>query len=169
MRKLPLSKGFFTVVDDEGFAKFGHLKWTYCKGYAIRRIRIGPRKENKSICIYLHREVLGLSREDKRSCDHINGDRLDNRLANLRPATHRENCCNMGKKSFKKETASRFKGVSWSKRRGMWRARVRLRGKEREIGCFALEEDAARAYDTAAREWHGEFARLNFPLSSGTR
>ncbi len=105
---------------------------------------------------YLHTLLTGWA-----MVDHINGDGLDNRRTNLRPVTHVENARNMRKT----RGASQYKGVSRSTGRttNIWRARIKLPAGELRLGAFANEADAARAYDTAARELFGEFAALNFP------
>jgi hypothetical protein len=90
--------------------------------------------------------------------DHMNGIRADNRIANLREATREENGRNQKKH---KDGRSRFKGVSWAKWAGRWEANIRLCGKKKRLGYFVSEEDAADAYNAAAAESYGEFARLN--------
>lgn len=98
----------------------------------------------------MHREIV-----DAPEVDHRNGDRVDNRRANLRAATHLQNCQNARPKG-----QSRFKGVSRYRER--WHARIKVPGRRIDLGSFHDEESAARAYDVAAREHFGEFARLNF-------
>jgi hypothetical protein len=92
--------------------------------------------------------------------DHANGDRSDNRLVNLRAASRSQNQRNV---SSRDGSTSDYLGVSWDKHRGKWHAKVTSDGQQIHIGRFESEEDAARAYDAAARRYHGEFARLNFP------
>lgn len=91
--------------------------------------------------------------------DHRNGDGLDNRRSNLREATQSQNLCNRRPKS----RPAGFKGVTWFERLGRWKAQCSKGGKNHHLGYYADIEDAARAYDAAARELHGEFASLNFP------
>ncbi len=92
-------------------------------------------------------------------CDHVNRNGLDNRKANLRPATAAQNMWNRLK--LRKNPASRYKGVDWIKTQKSWRARITANGKRMYIGSFKNQLDAARAYDTEAKEYHGQFAALN--------
>jgi hypothetical protein len=62
-----------------------------------------------------------------------------------------------------KPTSSRFKGVTWDKRANKWLAQIVVKGQGRSLGRYLDETEAAHAYDRAAREAWGEFARLNFP------
>lgn len=90
--------------------------------------------------------------------DHINGDRSDNRLVNLREASRRENIRN-GKG---REHTSKYKGVSWDKVRNKWTAYGKVNGKVKNLGRYENEEEAALAYDRFAEENFKQFARLNF-------
>lgn len=89
--------------------------------------------------------------------DHINGDRSDNRITNLRLATNGQNMAN---RRIQKHNTSGVKGVCWFKPYGKWRVRVKDNGRERHIGYFDRIEDAAAAYREAAAKYHGEFARV---------
>lgn len=95
--------------------------------------------------------------------DHIDRNRANNRISNLRHATRRENRLNTPAKSL-----CGYKGVSRGPR-GMesrYRARIKVDNKEVLIGWFDDAESAARAYDQAAREHYGPRAWLNFPSDS---
>lgn len=96
--------------------------------------------------------------EDGLVVDHINGNPLDNRRANLRVCTVQQNNWNRKRRPGGR---SRFKGVT----RGTsgWIAFIAPNGSQKHLGTFATEEDAARAYDAAAAEAYGQFACLNFP------
>lgn len=102
----------------------------------------------------LHRVIAGA--KDGEFVDHINGNPLDNRRANLRVCTFEE-----GARNRRKKTTSPvpYKGIFPAGRR--WQARIQHQGKQFHLGMFATAEDAARAYDKAAIELHGEFARPN--------
>lgn len=93
--------------------------------------------------------------------DHINGNPSDNRLSNLRECSTAENSRNYAKKS---QGSSRYRGVCWVARDGKWAARI-SNGESGKVslGYFEVEAEAARAYDRAARDLHGQFATLNFP------
>jgi hypothetical protein len=88
--------------------------------------------------------------------DHINGDRLDNRIENLRPCTPVENQRN---KKLSKVNKSGYKGVSWREGRKAWRVAIRTNGKRIEIGCFEDLELAGLVADMAREKYHGEFCR----------
>lgn len=94
--------------------------------------------------------------------DHINGDRTDNRIANLRDVTQAQNKANGGKWPGRNPT-SRFIGVERVAATGKWGATVPFQGKRNWCGTFETEEAAARARDAKAIELRGAFARLNFP------
>lgn len=130
--------------------------------YAARGLK-SPTGDGAS---YLHREVMGLgSLRDSAGVevDHINGNGLDCRRSNLRLASRTENMRNM---KLPKHNTSGFKGVSWLPS-GRWRAAIRSNRKTMHLGVFENIEEAAHAYDSAARELFGEFARLNFPDGAG--
>jgi hypothetical protein len=111
--------------------------------------------------LYMHREIM--NPKDSRFVDHKNCDSLDNRKSNLRLATRAENNCNRRKI---KNTTSRFIGVNFYKPTSNWDCRITYQGKRIRLGKFDNEIDAAMAYDAAAKKYHGEFARLNFPSES---
>jgi hypothetical protein len=102
----------------------------------------------------LHRIILDAPKGT--DVDHINGNGLDNRRCNLRLATRSQNHANRFKKPG---TTSRFKGVRFERNR--WHAQIRVQYKKTYLGSFRDEIDAALAYNAAALEAFGEFARIN--------
>ena len=89
--------------------------------------------------------------------DHINGDRSDNRIDNLRLCTTRQNAYNRGKTAANK---SGFKGVCWHKQKAKWVAQITIDGKNKFLGFFTDPEEAYIAYCEVALTRYGEFARL---------
>jgi hypothetical protein len=166
-RRILLTEGKFTIVDPADFYRLNSFYWLTCGKndnlYAARLIRL---KSGRLGTVLMHREIYfncsnaHLSNLSRSVVDHRNTDSLDNRRANLRLATHSQNSCNS--RRDKSNTYSRYRGVSFSKRKGKWFAAIRANGRKLWLGYFDNEIDAARAYDTAARKYHGEFARLNF-------
>lgn len=161
--ELILASGKVAIVDDDLYPQLSQYKWSAIKGgknglwYASRSVLVGPRKGGKRITYYLHREVLGLSKGDGLSVDHINGDGLDNRRANLRVATQQQNRFNQTRSSG----ASKFKGVCWEPNSGIWKAAIWKDRRIFHLGRFRDERDAALAYNAAAVRMFGDFAHLN--------
>lgn len=153
MRKIKLTKEKFALVDDGDFKLLSQWKWSFDGRYAKRAYRV----EGKLINIRLHRFLLkpaaGLE------VDHINGDKLDNRRSNLRICTHRENSANI-----KGHGKYKYKGVTLTmgKRIKKWEAQLMLPHKKRKfLGRYNTPQEAAKAYNEAALEHFGEYARLN--------
>ena len=90
--------------------------------------------------------------------DHKNGDKLNNAISNLRLATPSQNQANTNKQN---NNTSGHKGVHWNKRNKKWVAKIGINGKGIYLGCFTNIDDAASAYDNAAQNYFGEFARLD--------
>jgi len=158
-RKIPLTQGQYAKVDQIDYARIHKYKWRAQKtvrSYNAVRVRT---INKKIIAIYMHREIL--PPRDGLVVDHINNDGLDNRRANLRLATIAENNQNrrgpIGKNS-------RYKGVFRNNRGKTWRARIAANKKIILLGSFTSEIEAAKAYDAAARKYHGRFASPNFEI-----
>lgn len=90
--------------------------------------------------------------------DHINGNPSDNRILNLRLASRSENCINI---AGRRHGVRCFKGVYWYEKLGRWVAKVTPKGKTKHLGYFASEVEAAEAYDRAAIQVFGEYAKTN--------
>jgi hypothetical protein len=109
-----------------------------------------------------HRVLWKIAHDDEPpTIDHINGDRQDNRICNLRAATVAQNSRNYAKRV---SGTSRYRGVSWVVRDRIWSASINAHGKRISLGNFKDELEAAHAYDAGARKYHAEFAVLNFPM-----
>lgn len=151
MRQLELKNGGFTLVDDEDYERLSQFSWLKgARGYIIRYVG--------RTTVWMHREVMGVQKGDKRDVDHINRDRTDNRQSNLRICTRSENCRNTGKKP---SNTSGYKGVSWHKKYKCWQVKIKVSYKTIWIGRFHDVLEAATAYEEAAKKYHGEFACLD--------
>jgi hypothetical protein len=169
MIKITLTQGQVAFIDDE-HAELAELKWyalwsPKTRSYYANRHVPGPdgKQNNQSV----HRAVmeLHLGRQLLRTemIDHQNHDTLDNRLENLRLATNAENQRNRRKQIT---NTSGFKGVSWFRSNGDWRACIRINNKTRHLGGFDDIHQAAFAYDLAALERDPVFSETNFPAAA---
>jgi hypothetical protein len=157
---IALTQGFVALVDEADADALAQWRWWVVRsGDREYAMRTGPRPE-RAVWL-MHRVILGLRPGRTPEVDHINGDGLDNRRANLRVATHSQNMANQ---DGQRRRRGRFKGVSLQD--GRWTARIRANGVLRYLGSFGDEEAAAAAYDVAAREAFGEFARTNEEIAS---
>ena len=147
------SNGDSFIFDEIDFPLIFQHRWHIdSKGYPKTNIQNSTRT--------LSRLITKCS--DKHFVDHINRDTKDNRRFNLRIAKPYENSRNS---SVRKNNKCGYKGVSLHKG-GKYRADIGVDGKIIYLGLFENMIDAAKAYDEAARKYHMEFARLNFPDST---
>lgn len=149
MREIPLTCGYVAIVDDGDFERLVAMGSWRARPSSARRV-YAVRDDS----IYMHRVVIGAP--VGRHVDHRDGNGLNNQRANLRLATCTQNLWNSAPRGDRT-----IKGVMLH--RGLYRARIRVNGKRIHLGLFASVELAAAAYDAAALEYFGEFARLNFP------
>ena len=180
-RRIPLTQGYYAIVDPADFPHLSKYKWRLCrtKGknvlYAERSVRKANGKYSR---ILMHRQIMEnmLSAPSTKNSklrtqnyhryyndgyviDHINGNGLDNRRANLRLATIAQNAWN----SIKRNPRSGYKGVWFSADKSLWRAAIVYHGRRIHLGYFKDKTAAAKAYDAATRKYYGKFAKPNFP------
>lgn len=155
---IPLTQGQVAVVDFDDFDSvrdyswFAHLRGS--KFYAARK--------ECGCTISMHRQIMKVGAVGKGieriEVDHINMNTLDNRRSNLRLCTASQNRANAEKRAH---NTSGFKGVSWNITAKAWQARIGTGYKRVFLGYFNTVEEAAKAYDVAAKKQFGEFSRLN--------
>jgi hypothetical protein len=150
---LELTKGAETTIDIEDVLLLTSMSWYIStNGYAV----FAPRRPKPMV--FLHRLVAQRSGICMSNLvDHIDGNRLNNRRANLRAATAHENARN--ERRVRPGKMSRFKGVYCHM--GRWRALITAGGRQMCVGNFSSEVEAAAAYDAAADRLHGTFAATN--------
>ena len=155
--KIPLSGGYFALVDAEDYERVSRFAWkasvrkrkdgTVAKVYAQRSRRDGGSP-------MMHRTILGY--DGPKMVDHINGDGLDNRKANLRIATRSQNMANQ---QIGLANTSGRKGVTWHRGDRKWQAQIKVSGKMFYVGSFACIDEAKAAYDVAAKKHFAEYWR----------
>ena len=165
--EIELTRGLVTQVDEE-FGFLNQYKWfanetinkKSVQYYATRKISYG----GVALHIRMHRVImeykLGRILLRSEQIDHIDHDGLNNTCNNLRISTHQQNNINSRKRNT--ITSSQYLGVTWYKRNSKWLAQIGKDGKNKNLGYFTNEEDAARARDAAAKLYFGEYANLNF-------
>jgi hypothetical protein len=159
-RLVPLSRGLHAIVNAEDYGWLMKWKWFAKwdkKGNCFYAQRHDVRVKGIGRSISMHREIIAMSMDDPRQADHQNGITLDNRRANLRPATCFENQRNSRKPST---NTSGYKGVSFHKVTGKWVAQIMVSGTKIHLGLFSSPELAYAAYCAAALKYHGDFARF---------
>ena len=166
---IPLTGGKHAIIDAEDFEKVFEYQW-YTKVGAVDRLYYARRIATvfgKRKTVAMHSLIL--PHKEGFMTDHIDGNGLNNRRSNLRYATFTENVRNR-KVARTKDRKTQYKGVEvtprWQEGRRKWNVKITVDGKKIYIGSFHEQIDAAKAYDAAAMKYHGQFAGLNFPLST---
>lgn len=157
MKEIQLTKGLFAIVDDADYDWLNQWRWYAHKG---TRTFYANRRKNTRIFTkptQMHREIMNAP--DDMEVDHIDGNGLNNTRANLRICTHKQNKQNVPKYA---NNTSGYKGVSIDRKNNKWTARIKANNKYYFLGYFQTPEEAAHAYDEAAKKYFGEFAYTNF-------
>lgn len=156
MKRLYITKSEFAIVDDSDYELVKRYKWRIQKiknsedlAYALAFIN--------GKYVLMHR--LLTDAKEGFYVDHVNSNGLDNRRENLRICTCSQNAMNQRKQ--KRQTSSIYKGVRLHHYSKKWEVRIKKDGVRYHLGSFESELDAAMAYNNAAKNLFGEFARLN--------
>ena len=158
-RKYP---GLYAVVDAEDLPLVEGYRWNpqWCQG--TRSFYARGRKEGSRFPVLMHRVILGA---DNRSIqvDHIRHGCNFGTLLNTRANIHLVSCRQNQMNARPQRGTSKFKGVCWSRRDKKWESKIKFRGKTIHLGLFVSEVEAAKAYDSKARELGWPEYGLNFP------
>lgn len=147
MREIAIVEGGVALIDDEDFEKVSQFKWHLSdNGYAVAN--------HKNCKIRMHRLVMGAVGDQ--IVDHKNRTKLDNQKDNLRITDRSGNGCN---RVANLNRGSAYKGVY--KNAGKYEARIKIKLKPYYLGRYNTPEEAAKAYNEAAKKLHGEMAYLN--------
>jgi hypothetical protein len=140
------------TISAESFDVVSKQNWYLTRdGYAITSVKVGNNWKTITLQNYLLQQADGLD------VDHINGNKSDYRLENLRVCTRQQNLWNREKP----RGVSKYSGVSWRKDVKKWQVKIRSFNKFIHLGYFISENDAGRAYNQKALELRGEYAKLN--------
>ncbi|MBI0474242.1 hypothetical protein D9601_02535 [Sphingomonas sp. MA1305] len=159
MKLIPATLGYSAIVDDEDFERLAQFRWYAhnCGGKSSTHKRPARRTsvaEGRNVLFLVHhimRAPIGMV------VDHINGDPWDNRKANLRVCSPKQNVWNQRRK----HRGELPKGVY--KRGSRYWSKIAANRTNYDLGCYDTAEEAGLAYDAAALFLHGKFAALNYP------
>ena len=161
----PLTQGFLKEYFEY---RDGHLYWIKnqirgpkmagkkfgCNSLGYIRGKIHQKGYAEHILIWLYH--YGVWPKDQ--IDHINGNRSDNRLENLREVNNQQNQFNS---SASRNSTSKYKGVSWHKASGKWQAKISIDRKHYYLGIYNTEQEAVKAYNNSAKFYHKQYMKEN--------
>lgn len=153
---IPLTKGKIAIIDETDFGKVKEYIWL---AHRIGKVWYADSTPQKGRTVRMHRLIMDCPKGIE--IDHIDGNGLNNRRSNLRYCNRSENCRN---RRTSKNTSAIYKGVSFHRASNKYRAKIGINNKHIWLGVFENPIDAAKAYDNAAIELHGEFALTNKKL-----
>lgn len=159
MKEIELTQGQVSIVDDEDYERISKFVWCALKHHTGKYYAARTDVSNNRKTVRLHRFIMGICDDKDKVIDHINHDPLDNRKVNLRVCTRQENAKN---RTSEKGSTSKYLGVHKTKKEGKFIARIGSGENRKYLGFFSCEIEAAKAYDTAAKQIHKGFANLNF-------
>jgi hypothetical protein len=157
MIEIPLTQNQVAIIDDEDFELVSRYRWyaawsPLTKSFYARAKTRKP--DGRHAIIQMHRIIKGAQKGQQ--VDHIHHNTLDNRKSELRLCTGSQNQHNKG---IQANNTSGYKGVCWNKSHQKWTARIRLNGKQKNLGYYATPEAANSDCITARTTLHGDFAR----------
>ena len=136
MKLIQLTQGYFAQVSDHMFEFLNSIKWYYNKGYAVRAVRIDGKQTKQ----FMHHYVIGRPLKGLVT-DHIDGNKLNNQLENLRIVTVSQN-----NQNTYKHRAGRLVGCSYHKLAKKWQSQITIDGKSKHLGLFESELAAHECY-----------------------
>jgi len=157
MTEITLSKGKVALIDDEDLELVSARSWNFDR-YA--RANVWNKELKKYEVKYMHRVIANAPKG--MDVDHINGDKLDNRRANLRVCTRSENLHNLTKKAY---SGSGLRGAYREKNRGAgcrWFSAISVKGRVIRLGRFDTAEEAHEAYKEAHKEHYPHIEQHKF-------
>lgn len=150
MKELILTNGEKVQLDDQDYDYYNQWSWFRSHtGLVYRHTRQGH--------IALHKLICPVS--ESMEVDHKDRNQLNCQRSNLRPATHSQN----GANKIAPPNTSGYRGVYWNRAKGRFHAQIKKNKQTIYLGLYQSPEEAARAYDKAAKKYFGDFAILNFP------
>lgn len=134
-------------VDEDMTMNLDSWSWELQKGY-VRGTKKGTMGKTRA---FLHRIVIGAPLRSDEMIDHINGNRLDNRLCNLRVVKADKNALN------RKTKLGKYRGVYFNPKKNLYQGYVVYQGKKHYVGYFKDRDIAAEAVDKLRKDLYGEF------------